>query len=212
MFLEILQNLKENTCARVSFFSKVACNFFRQRDSSTGVSCEFCKISKNMFFTEHLWAAASDCIEYTFRIYILLHSKKQYFRHFLLVFKIVESLLFILNVVKKNGGSRCSETPNLIIGAILTTSSEEMHWGRDCQNFSLKIHSPQVPAYQGNLRIYWVHILDRGVFRILPNIYDEKLFCEDRHQIKPVSAWCPLKGHTYLKYVWLFSGHQTLKG
>ena len=40
---------------------------------------------------------------------------------------------------------------------------------------------------------------------------------------EPFSAWCPLKGYTYLnkpavsaagllKYVWPFSGHQTLKG
>ena len=25
-------------------------------------------------------------------------------------------------------------------------------------------------------------------------------------------AWCPLKGHTYLNYVWHFSEHQALKG
>ena len=42
--------------------------------------------------------------------------------------------------------------------------------------------------------------------------------------ILPFSAWCPLKGHTYLnkpaakkaaglfKYVWPFSEHQALKG
>ena len=39
----------------------------------------------------------SQCIEYTFRIYILFHIKKHYFIHFLLVFKIVETLQFILN-------------------------------------------------------------------------------------------------------------------
>ena len=36
-----LQNSQENTCARVSFFNKVAGLVF---------SCEFCEISKNTFF------------------------------------------------------------------------------------------------------------------------------------------------------------------
>ena len=35
-----------------------------------------------------------ECIEYTFRIHILLHIKKHYFIH--LVFKVVESLSCIL--------------------------------------------------------------------------------------------------------------------
>ena len=38
------------------------------------------------------------CIEYTFRIYILLHIKKHYFIHSLLVFKIVKSLQCILTM------------------------------------------------------------------------------------------------------------------
>ena len=41
VFLEILQNSQENTCASL-FFNKVA-------DSGTDVSCEFCKIYKNTF-------------------------------------------------------------------------------------------------------------------------------------------------------------------
>ena len=36
-------------------------------------SCEFCKISKNTFFTEHLWATASEI----FRL-IWLSSQKQF--------------------------------------------------------------------------------------------------------------------------------------
>ena len=43
VFLEIFQNSQENTCARASFL----------------FTCEFCEISKNTFFTEHLWATAS---------------------------------------------------------------------------------------------------------------------------------------------------------
>ena len=51
-----------NTCARISFLIKLpssACNFIKKRDSGTGVSCEFCKIFKDVFFTEHLWATTS---------------------------------------------------------------------------------------------------------------------------------------------------------
>ena len=47
-FLEISQNTQENTCARVSFLIKLQ------------ASWEFCDISKNTFFTEHLWTTASD--------------------------------------------------------------------------------------------------------------------------------------------------------
>ena len=50
MFWEISQNSQENTCARVSFFNKVAGEVF---------SCDFYEISKNTFFTEHVWATAS---------------------------------------------------------------------------------------------------------------------------------------------------------
>ena len=48
VFSEILQNLQENPCASL-FFNKVA-----------DLRPEFCKISENTFFTEQLWATASD--------------------------------------------------------------------------------------------------------------------------------------------------------
>ena len=48
VFLEISQNSQENTYARVSFLMKL--------------QAEFCEISKKKFFTEHLWAAASDVL------------------------------------------------------------------------------------------------------------------------------------------------------
>ena len=44
MFLRISQNLKENTCAMVSFLIKLQ---------------TFCEVSKNIFFTEHLDVTAS---------------------------------------------------------------------------------------------------------------------------------------------------------
>ena len=36
-----------------------ACSFIKKETLAQVFSCEFCKISKNTFFTEHLWATAS---------------------------------------------------------------------------------------------------------------------------------------------------------
>ena len=44
MFLEILPK---------------ACNFIKKESLAQVFSCEFCEISKNILFTEHLWATAS---------------------------------------------------------------------------------------------------------------------------------------------------------
>ena len=47
------------------FFNKVAgltpqaCNFIKKEALAQTFSCEFSEISKNTFFTEHLWATAS---------------------------------------------------------------------------------------------------------------------------------------------------------
>ena len=49
-------NSQENICARVSFLK----NFMKKETLAQVFSCEFCEISKNTFFTEHLWAAASE--------------------------------------------------------------------------------------------------------------------------------------------------------
>ena len=64
VFLEIQQNSKENTCARVSFLIKLqasACNFVKEETLAQVFSCEFCKISENNFFKGHLRATASLC-------------------------------------------------------------------------------------------------------------------------------------------------------
>ena len=55
VFLEISQNSQENTCARVSFLIKLQ-------------ALGLCEIHKNTFFTEHLWATASDIDNYHFFI------------------------------------------------------------------------------------------------------------------------------------------------
>ena len=52
VLLEILQNSQKSTCARVSFFIK-------KETLAQVFPCEFCKISKNTIFTQHLWTTAS---------------------------------------------------------------------------------------------------------------------------------------------------------
>ena len=36
-----------------------ACNFIKKETLAHVFPCQFCQISKNTFFTEHLWATAS---------------------------------------------------------------------------------------------------------------------------------------------------------
>ena len=61
MFLEISQNSQENTCARTSFLKlqPQTCNFIQKETLAQVFACEFCEISKNTFFTEHLWTTAT---------------------------------------------------------------------------------------------------------------------------------------------------------
>ena len=54
MFLEISQNSLENACAKVSFLIKL-----QKKTVAQEFSCEFCEISKNTFFIEHLRTTAS---------------------------------------------------------------------------------------------------------------------------------------------------------
>ena len=49
VFLEISQNSKENTCARL-LPEPQACNFIKKESLAQVFSCEFWKISKNTFF------------------------------------------------------------------------------------------------------------------------------------------------------------------
>ena len=49
------------------YFNKVAgaCNFIKIEALAQVFSCEFCEISKNTFFTEHIWATASGANKIT---------------------------------------------------------------------------------------------------------------------------------------------------
>ena len=62
-FLEISPNLQENTCARVSILIKLQAwghNFIKTEAVAKVFSLEFCEISKNAYFTEYVWATASN--------------------------------------------------------------------------------------------------------------------------------------------------------
>ena len=62
-FLEILQNSQENNCTRFSFLIKLqteAWNVINKGTPAQVFSCEFNKISKNIFFIEHLQVTASQ--------------------------------------------------------------------------------------------------------------------------------------------------------
>ena len=84
LFIEISQNSKESTCARVSFLIKLqaeAYNFIKKETLAQLFSCEFCKISKNTFFYRTPLEAASakswyseHCL-YRFFEYITLSFK-----------------------------------------------------------------------------------------------------------------------------------------
>ena len=63
VFLEISENSQENTRARVSFLIKLQAwglKLYQKIDSGTVVFLRILEISKNTFFTEHLWTTASE--------------------------------------------------------------------------------------------------------------------------------------------------------
>ena len=67
VFLEISQNSRENSWARVSFFNKVAdfnLQLYYKRDPGTGgFPVNFAKISRTPFLTEHLrWLLLHDAL------------------------------------------------------------------------------------------------------------------------------------------------------
>ena len=62
-----LQKNDPNTKVIVSdlistYYKCESCNFIKKEKLVQMFSCEFCKISKYNFFTEHLWATASVII------------------------------------------------------------------------------------------------------------------------------------------------------
>ena len=72
MFLEISQNSQENTCAKVSFLIKL-----QKKEALAQVfSCEFCDISKNTFFTEHIRTTASVQIQNLYTLLAFLSRRK----------------------------------------------------------------------------------------------------------------------------------------
>ena len=57
----------------------LACNFIKKETLAQVLSCEFCKISKNTFFTEHVWVTASLNLKGDFNTFtkFLLFSRRE---------------------------------------------------------------------------------------------------------------------------------------
>ena len=59
----------------------LACNFIKKETLAQIFSCEFCEISKNTFFTEHLWTIASHIFKfykYSFRVAVKINILKRF--------------------------------------------------------------------------------------------------------------------------------------
>ena len=74
--LEDNQNLAEDYPNENIVKRAEACNFIKKEILAQVFSCEFCKISKNTFFTEHLWTTASVITWMFTDICILILSTK----------------------------------------------------------------------------------------------------------------------------------------
>ena len=77
VFLEISQNSRENTSARVSFLIKLqAYNFIKKETLAQVFSCEFCEISKNIFlYRTPLVAASADAV---WKLYFTLEIDEEH--------------------------------------------------------------------------------------------------------------------------------------
>ena len=67
VFLEILQNSQEDNWVSASFLKKCGmrpATLLKKETVAQVFSCEFCKISTNTVFTEHLWATTYEVIKW----------------------------------------------------------------------------------------------------------------------------------------------------
>ena len=72
VFLKVLQNSQENTCARDSFLIKLqaeTCNFISKETLAQLLSCEFCEIFKNTFCYRK---PLDDCLYVTYGKILLI--------------------------------------------------------------------------------------------------------------------------------------------
>ena len=73
VFLEISQNLQENTCARV--------NFIKKETLAQVFSCEFCEISKNTFSSRTPLVTASAMTFILLGVYLCKSDVKTYSKY-----------------------------------------------------------------------------------------------------------------------------------
>ena len=76
MFLKISQNSQENTCIESCRFA--GCSFIKKETPIQVLSCEFCEILKNTFFTEDIQTTASGDSKDSFKNEQRSHQKMLY--------------------------------------------------------------------------------------------------------------------------------------
>ena len=108
MLWEISQNFQKNTCARASFVIKLkvsACNFIKKETLTQVFSREFCKVSKNSFFTR---TPTGDCfcfydrlLESLAALILVINESKTRCRKYMRTWKICETATILLETFPK---------------------------------------------------------------------------------------------------------------
>ena len=152
VFLEISQNSQENTCARVSFLIKLqeACNFIKKEALAQVFSCEFCEISENTFFIEHLWTAASGNAKKKFNTDSFLKTK--FFEKSRIYFKMARTKPRVVLQTFESTGLLQWTILKTKIAVIFTVFGKSIRWF---------LYEERVGQYG---------LSYRGVFRTLSNI------------------------------------------
>ena len=102
MFLEILQNSQECTCARDSFqTSSHICNFIEKECLAQVLSCKLCEISKNTFFYRTPRVAAS-CFGFHWKAIVSLIFLKTVKRNITLKNLVLSSSIQIWELFNSN--------------------------------------------------------------------------------------------------------------
>ena len=90
-----------------------ACNFIKKDTLSQVLSCEFCKIFKNTFFTEHLWITASDFNLVTISEKKINFSCHNVIKHGYLLVQFQQEMLHILTIAERQIKHVCNRNLTL---------------------------------------------------------------------------------------------------
>ena len=102
VFLKVLQNSQENTCARDSFLIKLqaeTCNFISKETLAQLLSCEFCEIFKNTFCYRK---PLDDCLYVTYGKILLIAATIFFYLAGLKSYKKIFPINSFFNEIDKN--------------------------------------------------------------------------------------------------------------